>query len=84
VERGLIFEKQKGFFAKKPWSARSGPSACPIERPRKAGDVATLAGQLLEAGFIWKRYCIVLLHGLLILFGEHLRTHQLLHIDIIT
>ena len=32
--------KARGFFAKRPRLARSGPSARPIERPRKARDVA--------------------------------------------
>jgi hypothetical protein len=51
------FQKIEGLFLqKKPWFAQSGLSACPIERLQKAGDVAMLAGQLLEAGFIWKRY----------------------------
>jgi hypothetical protein len=39
VEHGLIFEKQKGFFAKKK-------KHCPpnLGRPRKAGDMATMVG----------------------------------------
>ena len=49
---GLIRLKFEGFFAKRPWLGRSGPSARPIRRPRKAGDVATLAGPLLDPGFM--------------------------------
>ena len=40
MDRGLISLKFEGFFAKWPGKARSGPSARPIRRPRKAGDVA--------------------------------------------
>ena len=36
----MISLKFEGFFAKWPGKARSGPSARPIRRPRKAGDVA--------------------------------------------
>jgi len=40
LDCGLIRLKFEGCFAKRPQLARSGPSARPIERPRKAGDVA--------------------------------------------
>jgi hypothetical protein len=46
------FTKVRGLFCKRPGIARSGLSARPIRRARKAGDVATLAGLLLVAHFI--------------------------------
>ena len=47
VDCGLIRIKLEGFFAKRPRRARSRPFMSPIRRPRKVGDVATLAGLLL-------------------------------------
>jgi hypothetical protein len=47
----LILQNDHG----SPDLGRSHAQSNPIEWPRKAGDVDTLAGQLLEAGFIWKR-----------------------------
>jgi len=47
VDCGLIRIKWEGFFAKRPRRARSRPFMSPIRRPRKVGDVATLAGLLL-------------------------------------
>ena len=52
LDCGLIRLKIECFFAKRPRLARYGTSARSIEWPRKADDVATLAGQLLDLGFI--------------------------------
>jgi hypothetical protein len=52
---GFIFSELEGSFAKRPVIARSKPSARPIRWLRKVGDVATLVGPLLVAGFMVKR-----------------------------
>ena len=59
MDRGLISLKFEGFFAKWPGEARSGPSARPIRRPRKASDVACFPArgliQLKFEGFFEKK-----------------------------
>jgi hypothetical protein len=47
MECGLILLKFEGFFVKRSGLARSRPFVSLIQRPRKADDVATLAGPLL-------------------------------------
>jgi hypothetical protein len=44
---GSIVPEFEGSFVKRPVIARSGPSARPIGRSRKVGDVATLVGPFL-------------------------------------
>jgi hypothetical protein len=44
---GWFSKNRRAFLQKRPWFARSRPSTRPIEWPRKANDVATLASQLL-------------------------------------
>jgi hypothetical protein len=51
---GTVFGTFKGFFAKRPISARSGPLIGPIRRPGEAYDVATLPVGTFK-GFFAKR-----------------------------